>query len=281
MGHRRLIRDSIIIINFIIIANSWKRETCPRTNHFMDEGDGFGVLLAVVIKAVLFANLKGYFLIVQDAAKQARCSKQNVSKWTKRFIDMDLIRLQTKDVFKTYSLTPSGQSCFTMSDSNGEVLMLEDQAVKFEIFRNEVSPVDWRKLGEPKNWVKLGTHVNNMRVKKTSKCIIIHPGKMVGYNLEELLFEAGMAVQQVKDTLEVKFGILLSPSGEPLHKPITRFFSEEAKVDVKHGTVIVVNEKGEMVGTEDVSPPEHIPHEEYSGIERTKARILCLILLSS
>ena len=36
-----------------------------------------------------------------------------------------------------------------------------------------------------------------------------------------------------------------------------------------HGTVVV-----EGVGAVDNSPPEHIPHEEYSGVERTKARIL-------
>ena len=38
---------------------------------------------------------------------------------------------------------------------------------------------------------------------------------------------------------------------------------------MKHGTVIV-----QGVGTTDNSPPEHIPHEEYSGVERAKARIL-------
>jgi hypothetical protein len=67
------------------------------------------------------------------------------------------IRLQTNDVFKIYSVTPLGQSIFTGSDTNGEAVVLEDQAMKFAIIRGETSPVDWRKLGDVRNWEKLGS----------------------------------------------------------------------------------------------------------------------------
>jgi DNA-binding MarR family transcriptional regulator len=205
----------------------------------------------------------------QQAAAQCHCSKQNVSKHTKMLLKRGFIRLQTYDVFKIYSLTPLGQSIFTTSESAGEAVALEDHAFKFAIIRNESCPLDWKKLGDPRGWQKLGVHVDGLRVEKTSKSIIIHPGKMVGFNPDILLFDSGRAVQKCKDILEGRFGMLLSPEGVPLHKPIIRFYSEEAKEDVKHGTVIVQGD-----GAIDNSPPEHIPHEEYSGVERAKARIL-------
>lgn len=205
----------------------------------------------------------------QQAAKQCHCSKQNVSKHTKMLLKRGLIRLQNYDVVKIYSLTPLGQSIFTMSESASEAVVLEDHAFKFAIIRNETCLIDWKKLGNPCNWQKLGVHVDGLRVEKTSKNIIIHPGKLVGFSPDVLLVDSGRAIQKCRDILEVKFGMLLSAEGVALHEPILRFYSEEAKEDVKCGTVIV-----QGVGTIDNSPPEHIPHEEYSGVERAKARIL-------
>jgi hypothetical protein len=204
-----------------------------------------------------------------QAARQCHCSKQNVSKHTKMLLKRGLIRLQTCDVFKIYSLTRLGQSIFTMSEGAGEVVVLEDHAFKFAIIRNEGRLIDWKKLGNPCNWQKLGVHIDGLRVERTSKNIIIHPGKMVGFSPDVLLVDSGRAIQKCRDILEVKFGMLLSAEGVALHEPILRFYSEEAREDVKHGTVIVHG-----VGTTDNSPPEHIPHEEYSGVERAKARIL-------
>ena len=205
----------------------------------------------------------------QQASKQCHCSKQNVSRHTKMLLRRGFIRLQTHDVFKIYSVTPLGQSIFTGSDTTGEASVLEDYAVKFAIIRGETCRVDWKKLGDPNNWVKLGTHVDGLRVERTSQNIIIHPGKMPGFNADKLLFDSGRAVQKCKDILEGQFGMRLSSEGVELHKPIFRFYSEEAKEDVKHGTVTV-----DGVGAIDNSPPEHIPHEEYFGIDRTRARNL-------
>ena len=70
--------------------------------------------------------------------------------------------------------------------------------------------------------------------------------------------------------LEDKFGMVLSQFGVPLHKPITRFYSDEAKDLVKkYGTTIV-----DQVGSIDNSPPEKVPHEEYYGRDLGRARLM-------
>jgi len=50
--------------------------------------------------------------------------------------------------------------------------------------------------------------------------------------------------------------MVLSDVGVPLHQPITRFYSKEARELVKLGTTIVQD-----VGSIDESPPEKIAHE--------------------
>ena len=63
--------------------------------------------------------------------------------------------------------------------------------------------------------------------------------------------------------------MVLSVEGVALHEPIYRFYSEEAKEDVKHGTCIV-----EGKSSTNNSPPERTPHEEYRGKDQAKARLL-------
>ena len=68
----------------------------------------------------------------------------------------------------------TGESCVAMD----AVHVLEDHAIKFLILKEEDKhhPIDWKKLGSPNNWVKLGIKLGNVRVVKTSRHIIIHPG---------------------------------------------------------------------------------------------------------
>ena len=75
--------------------------------------------------------------------------------------------------------------------------------------------------------------------------------------------------------LENRFGLVLSDVGSPLHQPVTRFYSEEARELVKLGTTIV-----EDVGSIDNSPPERVPHEEYVGKDLAKARLLMPLKLA-
>jgi hypothetical protein len=206
-----------------------------------------------------------------ETSKALHCSKANITYWKNKLLSTGALRLQTKDVIQIFSLTPFGSKLVTRSEGFvlGEVVCLEDYAVKFGVLEWEKRRIVWEKLGEPRNWVKLGCRIGGVRVVKTSDSIIIHPGPLKGFDDKELLMLAGRIVEWVKRILEDKFGMILSDDGTPLHLPIIRFYSEEAKEDVKNGTIIV-----EGVGSIDNSPPEKVPHEEYNGTERAHARLL-------
>ena len=156
-----------------------------------------------------------------------------------------------------------------------EVCCLEDHAVKFEVIEWERLPLNWRRLGRPRNWEKLGVKIGNVRVVRTSKSIIIHPGRLRGFDVDELLMLSGRIVERVRMVLENRFGLVLSDVGSSLHQPVTRFYSEEAGELVKLGTTIV-----EDVGSIDNSPPERVPHEEYIGKDLAKARLLMPLKIS-
>ena len=205
-----------------------------------------------------------------QVAKIVGCSRSNVSYWKDKFLSIGALRLQVRDVVRIYRLTPYGSKVLTMSEGFlPEVCCLEDFAVKFGVLEWEKVSLDWKRLGRPRNWEKLGVRVGNVRVVRTSKSIIVHPGRLRGFDVDELLMLAGRIVERVKMVLENKFGMLLSDVGVPLHQPVTRFYSEEARELVKLGSTIVQD-----VGSIDESPPEREPHEEYVGKDLAKARLL-------
>jgi hypothetical protein len=183
-----------------------------------------------------------------------------------------------KDVFKEYALTAYGSKILTTSE-NGippEVCCLEDYAIKFKVLDwGNADQLDWKRLGRPRNWEKLGVKIGNVRVVRTSKSVIVHPGRLRGFDIDELLMLSGRIVERVKGVLECHFGLFLEEPGVPLHEPITRFYSEEAGELVKLGTTVV-----EEVGSIDNSPPERVPHEEYVGKDLAKARLLMPLKLS-
>lgn len=198
------------------------------------------------------------------------CVKSNITYWTKKLLSMGALRLQTKDVIKVYSLTPYGSKLLARSEGAvSETVCLEDYAIKFEVLEGERRPIVWEKLGDPKNWAQLGVRIGGVRVERTSGSVIIHPGKLKGFDTHELLMTSGRIVEWVKRILEDKFGMFLSDDGVELHKPTWRYYTPEAEEDLKFGTVIT-----EGVGRTDNSPPERRPHEEYDGEERAHARHL-------
>jgi hypothetical protein len=169
-----------------------------------------------------------------DAAKIVGCSKSLVSHWKDHAIKVGALQLQTDGIVKYYELTPFGVKVLACStdfttgercDALGAVHVLEDHAVKFEILKEEdkSQPIDWRKLGEPRNWVKLGFKLGNVRVVKTSRHIIIHPGKLRDFNADRLLVMAGEIVGRVRLELMARFGMVLSEEGTPLHDPVWEF----------------------------------------------------------
>src|SRR3990170_208186 len=117
-----------------------------------------------------------------DAAKVVGCSKSLVSHWKDHALKVGVLRLLTDGIVKYYELTPFGAKILASSKNLttgepdcavGTVHVLEDHAVKFEILKEEDKrhPIDWRKLGEPRNWVKLGFKLGNVRVGKTPRHI--------------------------------------------------------------------------------------------------------------
>ena len=209
-----------------------------------------------------------------QAAKMAECSRSTVSYWKDKLVSMGALRFQCRSASSVFSLTPWGSKKITRGEGFvDEAICVEDCAVKFGVLDwGRCDRLVWEKLGEPRNWVKLGCRVGGVRVVRTSESVIIHPGRLKGFSGEDhaLVLLAGRIVEWVRQILEGKFGMVLEEEGVPIRRePITRFYSEDAKEDMKYGVVIT-----EGVGSTDASPPERVPHEEYSGLERAHARHL-------
>ncbi len=207
-----------------------------------------------------------------DAAKVVGCSKSLVSHWKNHALKTDCLRLLCDGIVKYYELTPLGKKIlersknFTTGEADfGCVHVLEDHAVKFEILKQEdvEHRIDWQKLGEPRNWVKWGFKLGNVRVVKTSRSIIIHPGKLRDFDADALLVMAGQIVGRVRLELMVRFGMVLSEEGVALHAPVWEVFTPEAKELEKAGTFKVHMHDG-AVGGLDNSPPDRKRHFEYN-----------------
>ncbi len=218
-----------------------------------------------------------------DAAKIVGCSKSLVSHWKDHAIKVGALRLQTDDIVKYYELTPFGAKILASSmglttgercAAMGAVHVLEDHAVKYEILKaeDETHPIDWRKRGQPRNWVKLGFKLGNVRVVKTSRHIIVHPGKLRDFNADRVLVMAGEIVGRVRLELMTRFGMVLSEEGTPLHDPVWEVFTPEAEALNSAGTFKVHMAEGATGGL-DNSPPDHKRHFEYNRKELAVAAV--------
>ncbi len=218
-----------------------------------------------------------------DAAKIVGCSKSLVSHWKDHAIKVGVLRLQTDGIVKYYELTPFGTKLLSSSTDvttgescavSGAVYVLEDHAIKFEILKEEDKnhSIDWRKLGEPRNWVKLGLKLGSVRVVKTSRHIIIHPGKLRDFDADQLLVTAGQIVGRVRLELMQHFGMILSEEGTPLHDPVWEVFTPEAEELNGAGTIKLHMAKG-VTGGLDNSPPDRKRHFEYNRKELAVAAV--------
>jgi len=218
-----------------------------------------------------------------DAVTIVGCSKGLVTYWKNYFIDIGALRLLTKDVAKYYELTPFGSKILTTSDTDvirNVVHVLEDHAMKFEILKEEDPEhrPDWRKLGEPRNWVKWGFKLGNARVVKTPRHIIIHPGKLRAFDADQLLVTTGQIVGRVRLELMVRFGMVLSEEGVALHDPVWEVFTPEAEAFEGAGT-FKVHLKDGTTGGLDSSPPDRKRHFEYNRKELAVAAVRSLELV--
>jgi hypothetical protein len=197
--------------------------------------------------------------VASEAVRVAGCTKSNVTYWKNRFLRAGALRLQSGGFVKYYRLTLYGSKLLAGSEGVLRLpVVLEDHPVKFGIVEHEKSCIDWRKLGSPRNWVKLGVRIGEVRVVKTSQSIIVHPGQLKGFDVDGLEVDVGRIVERVKYVLEGRFGMVLSDEAVPLHDPHWQVYRPECKEWVKAGTVEV---KG--VGRLDHSPPSRKPHLEY------------------
>ena len=208
--------------------------------------------------------------VASEAVRIAGCAKSTVSYWKDRFLKAGALRLRVDGIVKYYELTPYGSKLLTGSEGELRLpVLFEDHALKFEVLRRERCKIDWEKLGEPRNWVKLGVKLGEVRVELNlglEPSVVIHPGQIKGFNVDELEMEAARIVERTRVVLEQKFGMQLSEAGVPLHKPRWRVYRPECHEWILPGTVEV-----EGVGALDHSPTHDRqdplsgrPHLEYS-----------------
>jgi hypothetical protein len=189
-----------------------------------------------------------------EIAKKCSFQKTKVNYWNKKFLKNNLIRVKISGKPTFYELTPFGAKILTRSEVGlCSPVVIENYAVKFRLIR-DVSVFDWVKLGEPRNWVKLGIKLGRVRVEKTTKNIIIHSGRLIGFNPDYLLVEAGQIIGLVKNFLEGR-GVEMEDVGVPLHEPIVRYYNPEAEALTKLGTFYTEN------GSLDCS--DGVPHVEW------------------
>jgi hypothetical protein len=215
----------------------------------------------------------------QGIIAQVPCSKALVSHWKDYFIKIGALRLNEKsDVAKYYDLTPFGSKLLAMSEAGfvgGHVYVLEDYAWKFDLLRDafQDSPVDWRRYGMPKNWVRMGVLFSGVRVilnRGIIPTVEIHPGKIRDFDPYCLLATAGEIVGMIKAELAARHGIVLSDVGVPLHKPIWQVYTDKAAFYPDVGNIKVDLGNGDTV-TRDKSPPDRKWHKEFNNIEMAVA----------
>jgi hypothetical protein len=190
-----------------------------------------------------------------EIAKKCSFLKTKVNYWAQKFLRNELIRVKIPGKPLIYELTSLGTKILTGSEKRWPPpVIMEDYAKKFRLIK-DFSSINWVKLGEPKNWIKMGIKLGRIRVEKTSKNIIVHTGKLQGFNPSYLLIEAGQIIGQVRNFLE-KMGLELDFVGFPLHKPIFRFYTAESETLNKLGTFYTKD--GSIDGSDGV------PHVEWN-----------------
>jgi hypothetical protein len=221
--------------------------------------------------------------VAAEAVIAAGVVKSDVSYWKDRFVAAGALVLRVSQdpetlgkprrdqrvgpgLPKYYDLTPYGSKLLTGSEGQLRLpVVFEDHPAKFLVLCWErAGSIDWRKLGEPRNWCKLGFRVAGVRVVKTSRNVIVHPGPLKGFDVDALEVDSGRIIERVRYILEVKFGMQLSDDCEFLHGPMWQVYRPEAREWIKAGSV-----KVDGVGGLDASPKpwlrelSKVPHVEF------------------
>ena len=225
--------------------------------------------------------------VASEAVRLVGCCKSNVTYWKNKLLRAGALRLTQDGIVKYYELTPYGSKLLTGSEGRLCLpVVLEDHPLKFRVLEREKSAIDWCRLGEPRNWRKLGVRIGDVRVVLNMglvPTVVIHPGQMKGFNVDQLEMDAARIVERVRFVLEAKFGMALSDEGEALHGPRWRVYRPECKAWVEAGTVEV-----EGVGGLDHSPTgerqdplSRRPHLEYNSKRLAAAAVNFPLTLES
>jgi len=212
-------------------------------------------------------NLLGAGNYPARVAKILGMNRSAIHYWKEKFLKHGLIELAHKDIITIYRLTPLGSKILTGSEEKRRVVALEDYPVKYEILELEKKVVDWEKLGKPRNWVKLGFKVGGIRVVRTSKSVIIHPGRIEGFEPYELLYLSRNICDRVANWLESHLGMKLGRGipvrrpGFQIKDPFGRFIAEYMTVE-------------NDVGSIDASPPTKEGHLDIWSPEYAKEYLL-------
>jgi len=182
--------------------------------------------------------------------------RSTITYWIKKFKKLGYIKLQTCNVYKIFRLTYHGLKILTGSEDVRRTVVLEDYPIKYALLEGEkVGRVSWEKLGKPQNWVKLGFKIGGIRVVKTSKSVIIHPGRLKGWDPYRLVYVAGRECGRAASWLQNRLGMVLGP-GEPIKRPTFQVYDPVAEEVTKYCSF-----KCDMGGA-DRSPPSRRGHWE-------------------
>ena len=198
-------------------------------------------------------------------AKTTPFSIRVINYWASKFLKNKLIREKGHGKPRIFELTGFGNAFLTRCERGfSEPCMLEDYPLKFRVLQ-DAGRVNWKKLGDPNNWIKLDFKVHGIRVEKNlglQPTLVIHTGQLSGFDPDALLVEAGAIVALVRARL-LDLGVVTDDVGIPLRKAWFKTYTPEAEELNQSGTV--QTEDGQI----DHSPPDKIAHEER-GYEQQK-----------
>lgn len=184
--------------------------------------------------------------VASEAQRTIGCVKSNITYWKNKFLNAGALTIRCDGVIKYYNLTPYGSKLLAGSDGRVRLpLLFEDRPVKFKVIRREQSRLDWKPLGNPNNWRKLGVKIGEVRVVINERLgpnhdeanVIIHPGQMKGFESSEVFESSVRTVERVRSILEVKFGMLLDEVGEVVGTPRYHVYRPECHDWIAAGCV--------------------------------------------
>jgi len=191
-------------------------------------------------------------------AKTTPFSIRVINYWASKFLRDGLIRETGHGKPRIFELTAFGNAFLTRSERGFcEPVMMEDYPLKFRVLQ-DTGRVEWVKLGEPNNWVKMGFKVSGIRVEKNcgvQPTVVIHTGQISGFDPDALLVEAGAIIGLVRAKL-LDLGVVTDDVGFPIRKRWFKTYTPEAEILNQSGAV--QTEDGHI----DDSPPNKVPHEE-------------------